>query len=343
MPRHKREIPWLDWIDGIAYVHWYDAAAKRTRRLSLRTGDVGEAQARYAAFLTEGADVYSGRPNTGAYTCGAALDAYEAEHVRRVNQPATQRRVAQNRAMLMQFFGETPVREVDEALCRRYAEARRAGKVGRVAGDSTIWLELTVLKTAINKAVKWKRLRAEDVPTMELPPAPPTRERWLTKDELAVLMAAADKHPLVGPFVHLAYWTGARRTAIETLTVFQVDLENNRIFLNPEGRRQTTKRRPVVPIFSEIRPLVERLLREAKAAGRTRLLPPGLVYFPFHIIAREAGFTDVSPHTLRHTRATHLLQDGRNPWAVAKLLGDTLKTVELRYGHSSAEYLMEVL
>jgi site-specific recombinase XerD len=44
---------------------------------------------------------------------------------------------------------------------------------------------------------------------------------------------------------------------------------------------------------------------------------------------------------LRHSRATHMLMDGESIYKVAKLLGDTVSTVEKRYGHVSVEYLME--
>ena len=45
------------------------------------------------------------------------------------------------------------------------------------------------------------------------------------------------------------------------------------------------------------------------------------------------------PHLLRHSRATHMLMDGDSPYKVAKLLGDTLATVERVYGHSDPEFL----
>ncbi len=55
---------------------------------------------------------------------------------------------------------------------------------------------------------------------------------------------------------------------------------------------------------------------------------------------RPAG--NMSPHVLRHTRATHLLQDRKSPWAVANLLGDTVKTVLDVYGHHCPDFLDEI-
>jgi site-specific recombinase XerD len=43
---------------------------------------------------------------------------------------------------------------------------------------------------------------------------------------------------------------------------------------------------------------------------------------------------------IRHSRASHLLQDGEDLWKVARLLGDTVATVERVYAHVLPEHLM---
>src|SRR5262245_8055954 len=79
MPRKHREIPWLEWADnGYAYVYWYDKANSRTARKSLDTKDPVEAQKHYAAFLSEGHEIYT---DTSGLTVHHALDFYKNEHV----------------------------------------------------------------------------------------------------------------------------------------------------------------------------------------------------------------------------------------------------------------------
>jgi integrase len=58
----------------------------------------------------------------------------------------------------------------------------------------------------------------------------------------------------------------------------------------------------------------------------------GLLYLPERDGRPEGRFC---PHVIRHTRATHMLQDGVDIYAVAKLLGDTIRTVETIYGHAA--------
>lgn len=63
-------------------------------------------------------------------------------------------------------------------------------------------------------------------------------------------------------------------------------------------------------------------------------------YKPYRILVRSVGIEDRAyPHIMRHSRATHLLQDGKSIYTVAKLLGDTVTTIERVYGHHSPKSL----
>ena len=120
-----------------------------------------------------------------------------------------------------------------------------------------------------------------------------------------------------------------------------VDVEHG--IFNPYrlGARHTKKRRALVPVFPEIRETLERRVKDAKGGwlfGATVDF-----YRPFQELCEGLkidGNRD-HPHVLRHSRATHMLMDGESIYKVAKLLGDTVATVEKRYGHFSPEYLME--
>jgi integrase len=52
-----------------------------------------------------------------------------------------------------------------------------------------------------------------------------------------------------------------------------------------------------------------------------------------------AGLKGVTRHTLRHTRATHLMQSGKvTMWEAAGFLGMTVRTLEQVYGHHSPDH-----
>ena len=54
---------------------------------------------------------------------------------------------------------------------------------------------------------------------------------------------------------------------------------------------------------------------------------------------RRAGLKCVTPHTLRHTAATWLMQHGVNVWDAAGFLGMSPETLQKVYGHHHPDYL----
>jgi integrase len=334
--------------NGKWYIHWTEPDVRRPgRHRSKRhsTGETGrEAAELYRAhWLIERQRAGGGRPTAGvAMTIDAALDDYLAEHVE--VKCLTADRIRSKIANLKAFFAGRRIDEIDIPMCRAYVAARRHDgpmKIGRKpAADGTIRGELgSTLVPAINHAVRWKRLSRDAVPYVEMPAAPESRHRWLTHNELTRLLAGArERDTTLYRFVMLSYWTGARRRAIETLRRDQVDLTGGLIYLNPRGRQATNKRRPTIPVPPELRPLLEEIMAETPPAIYL-LGAPRQLWYPFRALCDGLGLTDVTPHTLRHTRATHMLQAGKDPWAVAGLLGDRLQTIVDTYGHHCPEHL----
>lgn len=345
MGRIRREVPWLDWRDGVAYVRWYDSEARTTRGLSLRTRDPAEAQARYAAFLVEGAALTGSTAGAPKITVAQALDLYEREHVQAELPFARARVIRSLLANLREYFGEMHPQNIGEEDGRRYTAYRRAQ--GRKPG--TIRRELSALRTAINHNIRARRLSADDKPYIKLPRAPRTRNLWLFKDELQKLR----KHALgrVRDFIEIAYWTGSRRGVVERLRWAQVSVEREFIDFREHGAPETTKRRPVVRIPPELLPRLQRLYEARETEWVLGIDKP--IADDFTRAARAAGLLqlperdgrprgNLTPHILRHTRATHLLNDGVSPWAVAGLLGDTVDTVLRVYGHQSSNFMDEI-
>lgn len=339
--------PWLSDREGIWYVNWYEEGNGRPKRKSLETRDAADARAAFGRWLS-GSSVVNGRAKD-APTVAQVLDSYEAEHVNvHIIDKRRQKDILHH---LRAWFKATPVADIDIPACRAYMVARRSGAVGggkrRVGADaakgadSTIRRELGVLSAAVNHARKWKRLNGAE-PTIELPPdTPPEETLWLSKDEINRLAQAAEGE--LKDFIAVAYYTAARRASIETLSVEQIDAANKRINLRKRGEVVTKKRRPIVPIHPKIADTVDRLVLCAGANGRIFTSPE--FYYPFRSLCRRAGIPAEKshPHVLRHSRATHLLQEGVSIYDVAKLLGDTVKTVEMVYGHHSEEFLSHAI
>lgn len=410
MPRAKREVPWLEPIGETYYVHWYDAAGKRTKRVTTGTSDPVAAAQFYARFITNGHDTLVDKGSAGLMTT-AALDFYLIEHVEtKCVDKDRQKNAAKH---LKAWFGDTPIIEIDIPASRIYALARGAGVIGGgkrrgrtgyvpafmvrlreykaalekayaeaaarkaqmtvqdafgiamslstrsidelnvcAASASTIRRELVVLNAAAEHNAEWKRIGTKatpptSMPSLDLPSEVVNEEVWLTQSEVALAIEQATGR--LKDFITLLYYTGARRRSIEHLTRFQVKLQIGQINLRSpketQAQRQSKKRRGVVPIFPEIRPIVERLMEDNKASEWLFGNGNRDMYRPFvkHLTALGLDYKACHPHVMRHSRATHLLQDGVDIYDVARLLGDTVATIERVYGHHSAEFVARAI
>lgn len=271
MSRPRRQVPWLEQHgNDFWYIHWYDEKARRTKRESTGEKDAVEAQKVFAQWLVEPAVREPSRLD--GLTVHQILDDYWREHV--AEKVIDKARAEDAIAHLKEFFATNAlVREIDIPLSRQYRDARRAGKVGggrrrknKAGSDSTIRRELVILQAAANHARRWKRLPANDMPSIELPAEQRGAHEaapWLTVEEVQRAITEAPTERL-RRFIRILYYTAARRASIERLTTFQVDLRAGRINLRrPDEtalQRRSKKRRPIVPIHPEIRPDIEHLL-----------------------------------------------------------------------------------
>lgn len=352
---------------GVWYFRWPgDRGGKSTG-----TRDSEVAEAALVVFLQEkGAGVLTG----DTLLAGTALDHYLDEHVRndqRAGTPVVGKDTVENAAkFLRQHFGDMPVAHISPSDVNDpkdgYIAKRRDGRIvgirrdGQPFGPAGDWLlrrELGVLIAAFNHETRQRepgatkaRLGKAEVPFIPLPPEPPGKDRWLEDDERLALIAACPVDTRVYFFTWIALEAPARRRAIETLTVFQVDLQRRLIDFNPAGRRQTKKRRPVVPISDELFPVISRAVELAKEAGTEYVLgkpvkrdTPASVRKAFESAVERAGLEKVTPHTLRHTWATRALQRGVSTHDVAEVLGDDERTVRKRYSHHAPNYLRDAI
>ena len=145
------------------------------------------------------------------------------------------------------------------------------------------------------------------------------------------------------------YATGLRVSELVELKLEDVDLEVGYVRCKGKGRKER-----IVPLGKES----EKWLRKYLTEVRSRLDREGSPYLflrrggkPFtrqgiwKIIrkySRMMGLKNVSPHTLRHSFATHLLQGGADLRVVQELLGHASITTTQIYTQVDRSYLKEI-
>lgn len=329
---------------GIYEIRWTEEN-RRSRRKSTNTTELGQAQKVFGQFMI---DQQAEKTLKHSVTVSALLDAYNTEHVQ-------ERVVAKDRqkgcmSVLIAGLGDLDVRQLTPEAVRVYKTRRKAGLInGHNAGDSTLRRELNCLVAAINHAVRHKRLAIGDVPHIDLPDAPPPKDMWLTEEELSVFVDTAsrmfhsDRLSRVYRFIVLASETAARKTSIVRLRWNQVDLDAGLINFQNDGNQRTKKRRVAVPMSDLARRVMQRAWDE-RTQDEWVLDTPYSIQHHFDAVKAKAAergdkYLTVTPHTLRHTWATHAARAGVPLFEIAGVLGDTLATVMRVYAHHCPEHL----
>jgi integrase len=253
---------------------------------------------------------------------------------------------------LIDLFEGNAVADVTPETCGRYVEERcrsifkdsgEIEKRGRSVG--TARRELGVLRAAINYAFKNGRITRPVA--VDLPDRPDPRDRWLTRTEAARLIKrtrTAQARLYMPLFVLIGLYTGRRKEAILSLRWPQVDLEARTINFELAGRRRTNKRRGIVPIPPRLLPHLKRARRRGTEMGYVLHVDGarlGDIKKGFAAACKRAGLQSVTPHTLRHTCATWLMQKGTDPWQAAGFLSMSMETLQRVYGHHHPDYQRE--
>lgn len=308
---------------------WYVSWTEEGKTLTASSGLKVRAQAE--VWKNQFAAARRADPVPEQPTIGEILDAYLAD--RKGNVEAHDR-LGFAAKQLRPRLGDLQPVHLSRREVRDYIAVRRGSGVS----DGTILREVITLRAALQFAVKARWIK--EAPHVEAPPRPPARTRWLTREEAERLVHAAHSDH-IRLFIVLALHTAGRRGALLGLTWDRVDLEGRRIYLALPGRTHSTKRRATVPIN-------DRLLAELVAARRAALGDHvieygggkvGSVKTGFRLACGRAGLTGVTPHVLRHTAASWMLQGGASTAEVARYLGDTEAMVERVYGHHSPDFL----
>ena len=237
-----------------------------------------------------------------------------------------------------------------EADINGYFAARHAQSKATTANR-----RLTVLRRYFRWAVR-ERLVAAD-PTLRLAAArqPLRVPKTLSEAQVEALLAAPDVDTPLGlrdrAMLELIYASGLRVSELVGLKTFHLGMNEHVLRVSGKGGKERlvpfgqVARDWIVRYLAEARPAIlrqqqtEDLFVTARGEGMTRAM--------FWVIvkkcARAAGITSpLSPHTLRHAFATHLLNHGADLRAVQMLLGHADISTTTIYTHVARERLKQL-
>jgi integrase/recombinase XerD len=263
--------------------------------------------------------------------------------------------------------GVDRVEQIDETHVTAFLVSLRGGDPDHAPLGAGSAARTVVAVRGLHRFFVREGLVAADVAAQVRPPAPPRRlPKAISVSDVERLLdaAGADQTPRAlrnRTLLEVLYGTGARISEAVGLDVDDVDLEDGVVRLRGKGSKQR-----LVPLGSYAAAAVSNYLVRARPAlaaravgggrGRGRRHSPALflnarggrlsrqsAWAVLRSAADHAGLpVEVSPHTLRHSFATHLLDGGADVRVVQELLGHASVTTTQIYTLVTVERLREV-
>ncbi|MFM9880300.1 MAG: site-specific tyrosine recombinase XerD [Burkholderiaceae bacterium] len=250
-----------------------------------------------------------------------------------------------------QWLGDTGLNHCTEAHINAYFAARHAQTKASSANR-----RMTVFKRYFRWALREGHISADPSLKLEMAKQALRVPKTLSEAQVEALLSAPDVTTPLGlrdrAMLELMYASGLRVSELVTLKLHHLGLNEGVLRVTGKGSKER-----LVPFGEEAREWLERYLAQGRPAilqglqthdvfvtSRGAKVGSAMTRVMFWMtvknVARTAGVTTpLSPHTLRHAFATHLLNHGADLRAVQLLLGHADISTTTIYTHVARERL----
>jgi integrase/recombinase XerD len=230
---------------------------------------------------------------------------------------------------------------IQDYLAHRFRAKARASTAARL---------LSALKRFYRNAIRQNAIHADPTLRIDTPKLPRPLPKTLSEADVERLLAAPALEDPLGlrdrAMLEVLYASGLRVSELVTLKVPQVSRDMGVVRVFGKGSKER-----LVPLGEEALSWLERYLREARplllgartsdalfVTARAGSMTRQAFWHLLRRYARQAGIRKpVSPHTLRHAFATHLLNHGADLRVVQLLLGHSDISTTQIYTHVARE------
>jgi integrase/recombinase XerC len=259
-----------------------------------------------------------------------------------------------NSGMVLSPTGQVKIEKADRIAIRKYLSF-----LHRKNKKSSIARKISTLRSFFKYLVKEQVVPFNPAKGVSTPKVEKTLPTTLTVDEAFRLMESPNrvsKESLEGSkekglrdraILELLYSSGLRVSELVGLNSNQLDLDLGIVRVMGKGRKER-----IVPVGVKAIEATKSYLEERgmvrgddpifvnSLGGRLTARSVGRLIKKY---TRHSGiFRKVSPHSLRHTFATHLLDAGADIREIQEMLGHSSLSTTQRYTHVSMGKLMEV-
>ena len=221
--------------------------------------------------------------------------------------------------------------------------------------SSSVNRKISSLKTFFNFLLKKKLIEANPFADQIMPKKPVSLPKSISEDDVVKLLDAPKEDSLIGirdrAMLELLYASGVRISELVNIKFSDLDLERNIIKVFGKGSKER-----LVPFGEDAAQCISAYIDERKKNkdiasikyiflnNRGSKISRHAFWHRLKEYCLEIGLKrDISPHTLRHAFATHLLNRGADLRSVQVLLGHSdLSTTQI-YTHIAKQRLSELV
>jgi len=227
--------------------------------------------------------------------------------------------------------------------------------IQRKKSTRTVARNLSSIRRLYEYLCREEKVKVNPVDNVEAPRLGRNLPKSLTENEVDLLLNAPDAKQALGlrdkSMLEILYATGLRVSELVTLTLHQVNLRQGVVRVTGKGNKER-----LVPLGE----ISNNWLEEYIASARNEILRNKITdtLFPsrrgkimtrqtfWYMVKRYAVIAgikkDISPHTLRHAFATHLINHGADLRVVQMLLGHSDISTTQIYTHVARERLKDL-
>lgn len=241
---------------------------------------------------------------------------------------------------------DAAAQDVDHLLLRRYM-----AQLGKSVRKSSIGRKLAAIRTFFRYLIRRGIITRNPAELIATPKKENRLPFHLNIDQVTTLVESPqedEKHALRDrAILELLYSSGLRVSELTCLDIGDLDLSGGMVRVMGKGGKER-----IVPVGSRaIQAIQDSLAMRGELAGSgplflntrgDRINRRSVARIVDAHVLRIAAFKRISPHILRHTFATHMLEGGADLRAIQELLGHASLSTTQKYTHVSIDRLMEV-
>lgn len=206
------------------------------------------------------------------------------------------------------------------------------------------------MKAAFNIALHWNYIKENPFAKVKLPKKQKGLPEYIYPDQLDSIIGKT-RNKTLSEIFRFAFYSGCRRGEIINVKWKNVDFQKRTITIGDANFQTKTRAQRIIPMCKNLYSI---LWKRYNFGEKSCLKPDGLVFakpngFPFHEDTLSKAFKKacraakidekIHFHSLRHSFASYLVQNGANIYSVQKLLGHSSITTTEIYAHLDIDTL----